>query len=146
MRQISLSNRFFLLFGIAIIITAMGYVSHQIIWLSAISFYGIGLLFICDLLFLFVVVKPVRYVKEYQEKLSLGDRNPIKLTLSNVGKTKVWFTVNEGYPVDMQERTKHYNASLNPLESLEISYEYIPKNAEFMGSRIPTFSQSRFSG
>jgi uncharacterized protein (DUF58 family) len=127
MRQISLSNRFFLLFGIAIVITAMGYVSHQIIWLSAISFYGIGLLLLCDLLFLFVVLKPVRYVKHYQEKLSLGDRNPIKLTLSNIGKTKVWFTVNEGYPLDMQERTKHYNAMLNPLESIEITYEYTPK-------------------
>jgi uncharacterized protein (DUF58 family) len=127
MRQISLNNRFFFGFGVAIMITALGYVAPTIIWLSAISFFGLGLLLLVDLLFLFVVVKPVKYVKHYQEKLSLGDQNPIKISLTNVGKARIWVTVHEGFPIDMQARNTHYDASLNPFERLEITYDYIPK-------------------
>ncbi|MCF8268916.1 MAG: DUF58 domain-containing protein [Crocinitomicaceae bacterium] len=127
MRQISLNNRFFFGFGFATVITALGYVAPTIIWLSAISFFGLGLLLLVDLLFLFVVVKPVKYVKHYQEKLSLGDQNPIKISLTNVGKARIWITVYEGFPMDMQARNTHYDASLNPLESIEITYDYIPK-------------------
>lgn len=127
MRQISLNNRFFFGFGVATVITALGYVAPTIIWLSAISFFGLGLLLLVDLLFLFVVVKPVKYVKHYQEKLSLGDQNPIKISLTNVGKARIWVTVYEGFPMDMQARNTHYDASLNPLESIEITYDYIPK-------------------
>lgn len=127
MRQISLNNRFFFGFGVATVITALGYVAPTIIWLSAISFFGLGLLLLVDLLFLFVVVKPVKYVKHYQEKLSLGDQNPIKISLTNVGKARIWVTVYEGFPMDMQARNTYYDASLNPLESVEITYDYIPK-------------------
>lgn len=127
MHQISLNNRFFFGFGVAIVITALGYVAPTIIWLSAISFFGLGLLLLVDLLFLFVVVRPVKYVKHYQEKLSLGDQNPIKISLTNVGKARIWVTVYEGFPMDMQARNTHYDASLNPLESVEITYDYIPK-------------------
>ena len=127
MRQISLNNRFFFGFGVATVITALGYVAPTIIWLSAISFFGLGLLLLVDLLFLFVVVKPVKYVKHYQEKLSLGDQNPIKISLTNVGKARIWVTVYEGFPMDMQARNTHYDASLIPLESIEITYDYIPK-------------------
>ena len=133
MRQISLNNRFFFGFGVAIMITALGYVAPTIIWLSAISFFGLGLLLLVDLLFLFVVVKPVKYVKHYQEKLSLGDQNPIKISLTNVGKVRIWVTVNEGFPIDMQARNTHYDASLNPFESLEITYDYIPKKRGVYG-------------
>jgi len=126
MQQISLSNRFFLLYTLAVLITGLGYVAPGISWLSGIVFYAITLLVLVDLLFLFVLVKPVKYSKNYQDKLSLGDRNQIKVTVTNLGKVKVWLTINEGYPEDMQERNQQFSLSLNPLESAVIPYDYIP--------------------
>ncbi len=143
MRQISLNNRFFFGFGIAIVLTALGYVAPTIIWLSAISFFCLGLLLLVDLLFLFLVVKPVKYAKHYQEKLSLGDPNPIRITLTNVSNVTIWITLNEGFPIDMQARNIHYNVSLTSFESIEINYEYTPKKRgvyEFTDSYLFTKS------
>lgn len=127
MRQISLSNRFFLLFMLAVIIMAMGYVSPKIAWMGSVAFYAVALLLFCDLIFLFVMVKPILYRKGLQDKQSLGDPNAIRVSVTNLSKVKIWITLYEGYPEDMQERSAEYNLSIKPLESVVVSYDYVPK-------------------
>lgn len=133
MKQINLSTRFFIFFTLGVILTGGGYISPMMVVVSKILFLSLTILCVVDLMFLFLVVKIPVYKKVYQEKLSLGDTNPIKITLTNPGKIKIYIHLNEGCPEDMVRPSVPFISSINPLETLEYSYGYIPNKRGVFG-------------
>lgn len=87
------------------------------------ALFGVTLL---DILLVFSSKEPLKVKRTVNERLNLGDENPVLLTITNNTAQPISFNMIEGYPVEMQDRSSEYSGIIIPGASKEYSYTFKP--------------------
>ena len=88
------------------------------------SLFGLTII---DTFLVFSNKEPLEVSRKVNNRLNLGDDNPIRLTITNKGNQPINFSMIEGYPVEMQDRSTVYSGVLSVDASREFSYNFTPK-------------------
>lgn len=98
------------------------------------SLAGLTLL---DVLLVFSSKNPITVRRKIQPRLNLGEENSVTLEVENNTQQPISFTLIEGYPVEMQERSKRYVATLMPGYGKTFTYTFMPKErGEFIFGNV----------
>lgn len=98
------------------------------------SIAGLTLL---DILLVFSSAQPLTVRRNLTSRLNLGEKNLISLEVENNSKQPISFTLIEGYPVEMQERSEKYDATLLPGYGKKFIYTFTPKKrGEFIFGNV----------
>ncbi|GAB5417342.1 MAG: DUF58 domain-containing protein [Crocinitomicaceae bacterium] len=79
-----------------------------------------------DILLVFSSKNPLTVKRHVKERLNLGDKNPVRLEVTNSAPQPIAYTLIEGYPVEMQERSASFSYVLAPGATKEYNYDYTP--------------------
>jgi uncharacterized protein (DUF58 family) len=92
--------------------------------ISIMVLFGVTLL---DVLLTFSVKEPLKFERIVQHRLNLGDKNDITIKVTNLTGQPISFVLHEGFPNEMQERSKRFKAILKPRELKKFEYSFVPK-------------------
>lgn len=126
MRNLYLSNRFFLLFGIVAVVFALGYV------VPALYPVGIGLfcaamaVTVIDMVLLFGKNVHVTAERHLPKLFSLSDENKVELNITNHAPRPLRLTVVEELPMQFQLRDFEREIGLHAGETQQLAYELRP--------------------
>lgn len=118
---------FFLLFTAVILIFAISFAIPTLYFVGQVGILVlIGMTFL-DILLTFIAKEPLQFERKVQHRLNLGDKNEVKLIVTNRLNQPVNFDLHEGFPVEMQERSKMFKGLLLPNGNKSFEYDFIPK-------------------
>lgn len=80
-----------------------------------------------DAVLVFIHKNPVTVTRKWNERFNLGETNKISLHVQNNGNQPLHFILFEGFPVEMQERSKSYNGLITGGGKKEFTYTFTPK-------------------
>ncbi|MBL1279863.1 MAG: DUF58 domain-containing protein [Fluviicola sp.] len=80
-----------------------------------------------DILFVFSSKQPIKVTRNVSTRLNLGDENHIKLAVENQTGSMINFSLIEGYPVEMQDRSSVLKGILSGHSKKEFDYTFTPK-------------------
>ncbi len=133
--SIFLSRLFFLLYGTIVVLFAASFAVPFLFSVAEISLLVLLGVTLLDVLLTFSVKQPVKFKRIVQNRLNLGDINEVKIEVTNLTGQPVSFVLHEGFPVEMQERSKRFKAVLMPNELRTFHYDFVPKErGEYMFS------------
>lgn len=89
------------------------------------SLFGLTII---DALLIFSSRSPVTVKRQVNERLNLGDENRVKLIVGNITAQPINFSLIEGYPVEMQDRSTTLKGTLLPNKEKEFEYIFTPKS------------------
>lgn len=126
MRNLYLSNRFFLLFGCLAALFAFAYV-FPVLYPVGIGLFFVALtLFIADIILLFGKKIRVTVLRKLPALLSLSDENKVELTIQNHSPRSLRLTVVDELPIQFQIRDFEKKIGLRADEERAIGYELRP--------------------
>lgn len=126
-RNIFLSRIFFVLYGVII---ALVLISGDWPWLGFIAQISLFVLLgvtVLDVLLTFGPKEPIRYQRIIENRLNLGDPNKITIKITNTTNQPIGYRLYEGYPTEMQMRSKAFVGLLFPRKSKVYTYDFVPK-------------------
>lgn len=103
--------------------------AYSLPWMAFIANVVLAALFavtLLDILLVFSSRKPLEITREINERLNLGDENPVRLKVTNKTPQPISFRLVEGYPVEMQDRSTEYSGILLPGSMKEYRYNFKP--------------------
>ena len=137
--SIYLTRFFFLLFAIGVILFAASFAVPALYFIAKIGMmclFGITLL---DVLLTFSSKQPLIYQRHVQNRLNLGDQNEVKLVVKNATNQPINFRMCEGFPIEMQERSRIFKGLVLPKQEAIFEYVFIPKERGEFYFRKPFF-------
>lgn len=127
LKNIYLSRFFFLLFTVVIGMYILSLNYPILEWVALISLFALIGVTVLDILFTFATKEPIKIKRKLNERLNLGDPNTIEITVLNRSAQPIGFRLYEGFPVEMQERSKVYIGFLMPGKRTTYTYTFTPK-------------------
>ena len=127
LRNIYLTKWFFALLVSVILLYILAF---SFPWLEFIanvflaSLIGITLV---DVLVVFSNTEPLNVSREINNRLNLGDENRVNLRVENNTSQPIDFTMIEGYPIEMQDRSSTLKGILTSKAIKEFNYTFLPK-------------------
>ncbi len=104
----------------------------------------IGLTFV-DVLVIFSSNDPIELTRKVKSRLSLGDDNKVILRILNKTTQPISFTMIEGYPNEMQDRSSVLRGLLSSKSSKEFTYTFQPKKrGEYLFGDVFVMIRSMF--
>jgi uncharacterized protein (DUF58 family) len=82
---------------------------------------------IVDVMLIYLPKEPITVQRVLQERMNLGDSNKVEVTLTNQTMQALNAWIYEGFPVQMQMRSKSWAALLLPRKSRRFDYTFTPK-------------------
>ena len=125
--NILLTRRFFWSFSLSVILYACGFVLPNYQWIGEYALFTLLILVFLDLLLILTIGKKPRFDRDFNERLSMGDENPIKIRLRNESRFLLFYELNEGFPDFAQERTKCFSGKIPSGVELTLNYVLQPK-------------------
>ncbi|MCF8244194.1 MAG: DUF58 domain-containing protein [Saprospiraceae bacterium] len=126
MRNLYLSDRFFLLFGLMAVLFALGYVVPTLYPVAIGAFCVVVALVLADVILLFGKNVSVTAERKLPKLLSLSDENTVELRISNLSPRPLRLTVIDELPVQFQIRDFEQKIGLHSGESQSLGYELRP--------------------
>ncbi len=126
LKSIYLTQFFFLLMGIVVILFATSFAVPVLFFWGKVGLLAVVGITILDGLIVFMNKKPIHFQRKIEERLNLGDSNEVELLVENLLSQPISFRLIEGYPVELQERSKEYSALLSGNSSKKFSYHFTP--------------------
>lgn len=126
LRRIYLTKLFFYLFAVAVVLFATAFVWPNLEFVAVLLMsilLGITLL---DTLLVFSTRQPLLCNRILSKRMNLGDPNLVRLKVRNQSTQVLSFTLYEGFPTALQERSTSFKAILKPKSSKEFNYQYKP--------------------
>lgn len=96
-------------------------------FIATVALASLAALTIVDVLLVFSAKNPLLVKRDAPTRLNLGDASNIRLIVENNAGQPVTFTLIEGYPVEMQNRSGQFKATLLNGKQKEFSYSFTPK-------------------
>lgn len=127
-KNIYLTKWFFTVFVAVIALYLVAYSVPSVAFVANVvlaSLFGITLI---DVLLVFSAKTPLKVERTMNNRLNLGDDNPISLTVTNQTLQPISFSLIEGYPVEMQDRSTVLSGLLAPNGQKTFSYIFTPKS------------------
>lgn len=125
-RQIYLTDRFFILWGAVIALCAFSFAYAQLYVFSLVVLGVILLLSLYEIFVLFAKQKPVDTQRFLPHLLSLGDDNKISLNIENHTGWKLFISLVDELPFQFQIRNFLLNFEIPPYEKKHLSYMQRP--------------------
>lgn len=126
-KSIFLTRLFFVLFGVVVIGFAISFAIPFLLFWAKVGFFSlIGFTFL-DSLLLFSIKTPLSFERNVSSRLNLGDANEIELIVKNNSTQSISFILIEGFPIEMQERSKQFSAILGGDKEISFHYTFVPK-------------------
>jgi len=122
-----LSRRFFLIYAVNVLLFAAAFAMPLLFVVAEIGIAVLLGLTVLDVLLTFANKKPLEFKRVEQKRLNLGDVNEIHLEVKNNLSQPVSFVLHEGFPKEMQERSKTFNGFLKSGGKTTFNYQFIPK-------------------
>lgn len=126
-RNIYLTRWFFVAYAAVIILYIAAYAYPFLSHVANVVLASLAGLTLLDILLVFSSKQPLIVRRRVMERLNLGDENHVQLEVENSTPQPISFTLIEGYPVEMQERSKSYVATLLPGRKTVFEYSFVPK-------------------
>jgi uncharacterized protein (DUF58 family) len=126
LRGFYISDRFFLYLALAIILMATGYLWMPMLYIGLSAAGVLVLLLTLDTLMLWSNSEKPEIVRQVPEKLSMGDANTIELKLTNPWSVKLFCSIAEEAPDQLQLRDLKFNIVVAPDSDKHIRYSIRP--------------------
>jgi len=98
-----------------------------------------------DVLLVFSSSNPIEVKRDVNSRLNLGDDNKVVLTVKNTTSQPINFSLIEGYPVEMQDRSSVLSGTLFPGNDKVFEYQYKPnERGEFYFGDVFIIMRSMF--
>lgn len=81
-----------------------------------------------DTLLVFSNREPIHVQRTWQERFNLGETNKIKLKVENLSNQPFHFILYEGFPIEMQERSRSFGGMLAAGGERTFDYTFTPKS------------------
>ncbi len=127
LRNIYLTKWFFALFVQVIILYVIAFSLPWIEFIANVVLASLIGITMIDILLVFSNSKPITVERKAKQRLNLGDANTIELKVINETGQPLNFTLIEGYPVEMQDRSTVLSGTLSSHSWKEFSYLFTPK-------------------
>ncbi|MDB4091062.1 DUF58 domain-containing protein [Crocinitomicaceae bacterium] len=127
LRNIYLTKWFFALFVQVIILYVIAFSLPWIEFIANVVLASLIGITMIDILLVFSNSKPITVERKAKQRLNLGDANTIELKVINETGQPLNFTLIEGYPVEMQDRSTVLSGTLSSHSWKEFSYSFTPK-------------------
>lgn len=145
MKNIYLTNRFFLLLGAFVLVFAASIAVSMLFPLLQALFVLALVLVLVDYWMLFNKKVQVKAERELPKLFNLGDPNPVKLHLENVSNLKLTVHIIDELPTQFQIRDWEEKIILEPSEKQTVRYELRPtERGEYIFGKINLFLSSVF--
>ncbi|WP_290701730.1 DUF58 domain-containing protein [Lacinutrix sp.] len=125
-KSLYLHNAFYVYLASASVCFLLSYwipILYPIAWIITTL---IVVLFLMDLLLLYRIKEPIKSRRLLPDKFSNSDENPVSITVTNNYPFKTEVSVIDELPVQFQKRDFDYNATLQPNEIHDFSYNVRP--------------------
>lgn len=106
---------------------ASGYAMPFMLFVGKVSLFVLIGITVLDILLTFATKEPLVFVRDVKERLNLGDVNHIHITVKNEQSQPISFLLYEGFPVEMQERSKTFKGFILGGKTRTFDYDFIPK-------------------
>ena len=137
--SIYLTRFFFLLFAIGVVLFAAAFAVPGLYFIAKVGMLALFGITLLDLLLVFSAKEPLSYERHVQNRLNLGDANEVKLTIRNVTGQPINFRMYQGFPVEMQERSRIFKGFLLANQEVQFDYTFVPKERGEFFFRKPFF-------
>tara|TARA_R110002072_G_scaffold302951_1_gene490325 strand:- start:2294 stop:3625 length:1332 start_codon:yes stop_codon:yes gene_type:complete len=127
LKNIYLTKWFFALFVGVILLYVLAFSIPAFEFVANIVLASLFAVTVLDILFVFSSKEPIKIRREVNTRLNLGDENNIVLFVENKTGTMINFSLIEGYPVEMQDRSTVLTGILSSHSSKEFNYVFTPK-------------------
>lgn len=122
-----LTRWFFAVFTGVVLLYVAAYVIPSMAFVANVTLASLFGLTFFDVLLIFSSKKPLKVERQVQDRLNLGDENHVVLTITNLSGQPINFSMIEGYPVEMQDRTSVLNGTILGRASKSFNYTFTPK-------------------
>lgn len=126
-RDIYLSRFFFVAYFGAVLLFMLAAVFDWMLVIAQVVILILVGLTILDVLFTFSSREPLEFKRLVNERLNLGDKNEVVIQVKNRTVQPIGFRLYEGFPVEMQERSRYYVGLVAPGKMKEFHYDFVPK-------------------
>lgn len=82
---------------------------------------------VIDIMIVLFYKEPIKVERDLSERLNLADENFVKLTVRNQTVQPIHYTLIEGYPNELQERSEAFSGLITAGSSKEHKYHFVPK-------------------
>jgi uncharacterized protein (DUF58 family) len=144
LRGLTLSSKFFYTCAIITVLMVLSYSFPSLLSVALTALVLFGLITLIDLGQTFSGIVKLHAQREPGSVLSLGDENPIKITITNKSPLKLWLEVIDELPEQLQERNFHLLIALESHQSKEQTYYVRPlSRGEYQFGKVHLFISTR---
>jgi uncharacterized protein (DUF58 family) len=125
--NIYLTRWFFIVFTVSL---ALYVASYSLPFLEFVADVLLATLFgltCIDAVLVFASRKPLEISRKWNERFNLGESNKVVITVSSNANQPINFKLYEGFPVEMQERTRFFAGLVLPGGTKTFEYSFQPK-------------------
>ena len=141
--SLHLTRFFFLLLTIVVALIGASSVLPWLMFVGKTMLVVVILATIVDVLLVYLQKEPVTVKRTFQERMNLGDSNTIEVNVINQTLQPINASIYEGFPVQMQQRSKAWVALLLPRKAKQFSYTFTPtERGEYEFNDIVLFLRS----
>lgn len=143
MKNVFLTNRFFLLFAAIIALFVLSFSLEFLFPVAQTVLILAIILVLVDGMLLFGQAVRVKIRRRLPKVFSLGDANRVRIYLRNRSKLKLYLTVIDELPLQFQRRDFSIQLNLNALEEKELTYDLQPiERGEYTFGAINVFVEN----
>ena len=125
--NIYLTRWFFVVFAVIVLMYVTAYTFPALMFVANVTLASLFSLTLLDTLLVFSNGNPIRVERTVQERLNLGDENPVELKIFNLTSQPINFSLIEGYPVEMQDRSSILKGTMLGGGVRSFNYTFTPK-------------------
>ncbi|TNF00069.1 MAG: hypothetical protein EP322_02055, partial [Bacteroidetes bacterium] len=110
--NIYLTRWFFVVFVLAIGMYVAAFSIPNLEFIADVTLASLFGVTAIDTLLVFSNREPIHVQRTWQERFNLGETNKIKLKVENLSNQPFHFILYEGFPIEMQERSRSFGGML----------------------------------
>lgn len=126
--NIYLTRWFFVVFVLAIGMYVAAYSIPNLEFVADVTLASLFGVTAIDTLLVFSNREPIHVQRTWQERFNLGETNKIKLKVENLSNQPFHFILYEGFPIEMQERSRSFGGMLAAGGERTFDYTFTPKS------------------
>lgn len=143
--SLHLTRFFFLLLSAVVVIIGCSYFLPWLMLVGKTVLIVLMLVVMVDVILIYLQKEPISIQRTFSERMNLGDPNPVSVLVINQTIQPVHVAIYEGYPVQMQLRSKPWTTVLLPRRSKTFEYNFVPKErGEYQFTNVVLFVRSAF--
>lgn len=141
--SLHLTRFFFLIMAVAVCVIGGAYLLPWLMVVGKTLLVVAILVTVVDVMLIYLPKEPFTVHRRFQDRMNLGDSNKVEVTIINQTIQGLNVSIFEGYPLQMQARSKSWVTLLLPRKRKVFTYEFTPKErGEYLFTDVVIFMRS----